>query len=354
MEYVDFKTNSIEKSGVVKPKAGDFFKKLGLTLGVITLCILGLIFVFKKNALSLFDPIAVVANASNIDLKQTDGRINVLLLGLDKRTTSGINTELTDTILVASIGVLEGDTVLISIPRDLWVESPSGYHSKVNAIYANGGTKEMLPVVNTVLGIPIHYYAVVDFNLFIQAIDTLGGIDITVDNAFDDYYYPIEGKETAPIEERYEHIHFNQGPQKMNGTTALKFVRSRKGTNLEGTDFARSQRQQKVLIAIKDKALSLNTLLNPTKLGELYDIYAKNVDTNIDLAAVQGFYLLSQQVKLDKVRSIVLDDRSTADAGGLLYEPDDTELYGGAYVLIPNVGDFSQIHAYVQKYIWGE
>jgi anionic cell wall polymer biosynthesis LytR-Cps2A-Psr (LCP) family protein len=140
----------------------------------------------------------------------------------------------------------------------------------------------------------------------------------------------------------------------MNGKTALKYVRSRHGDNNEGTDFARSKRQQNVISAIKNKAMSTKTLLNPVKLKELYDAYAKNVDTNVTMSNVQSFYLLSQQVDFNKIISVVLDDRSEAVEGGLLYAPEDNTLYGGQYVLIPKIEDYSQIHAYVQKYLFGD
>jgi polyisoprenyl-teichoic acid--peptidoglycan teichoic acid transferase len=175
-----------------------------------------------------------------------------------------------------------------------------------------------------------------------------------VDNSFDDYTYPIEGKENAPENERYETLHFTAGPTQMDGKLALKFVRSRHGNNNEGTDFARAKRQQKVMLAVKDKAMSAQTLLNPSKLSDLYDAYSKNVDTDIDFGTAQGFYLLSQKVDFAKIKSIVLDDRSSSEQGGLLYSPTDTSLYGGAYVLIPRAGDYSQLHAYVQRYIFGE
>jgi LCP family protein required for cell wall assembly len=208
--------------------------------------------------------------------------------------------------------------------------------------------------VGGVLGIPVHYYAVVNFSLFKDAIDTLGGIDVNVDRDFIDYQYPVEGKEDAPLNERYQTVEFKAGPQTMDGETALKYVRSRKGNNGEGTDFARSERQQKVIEAIKKKALSTQTLINPVKLKQLYDLYSKEVDTNVSLNDVQSFYLLSQQVDFDKIISVVLDDRSAADEGGLLYSPVDDKLYGGAYVLIPKAGDFSQIHAYVQRYLFSQ
>ncbi|MFC1622075.1 LCP family protein [Patescibacteria group bacterium] len=321
---------------------------------LIIVIILGIVVLAVKNGKGWFDPISIAANISAADLKEDGGRTNVLLLGSDKRKTGKIESELTDTLLIASIGRVDHDVVLISLPRDLWVESPTGYHSKINAIYAYGGNPEIMQVVENVLGVPIHYYGVVNFDLFKDVVDILGGVEVVIDNDFTDYFYPIEGKENSPRAERYETVHFEAGSQNMDGETALKFVRSRKGDNGEGTDFARSARQQKVIAAIKTKLLSFQTLVNPVKLKELYDLYSNEVDTNITFSDIQNFYLLSQQIDFSKVISIVLDDRSAADEGGLLYSPEDTELFGGAYVLIPKTGNFSQLHAYVQRYIFGE
>jgi len=225
---------------------------------------------------------------------------------------------------------------------------------KINEVYAYGGAGEASKMIQQVLGIPIHYYALVDFSLFKDTVNTLGGVELTVDRAFTDYYYPIEGKENAPETERYEVVHFDAGVQTMDGEKALKFTRSRHGDNNEGTDFARARRQQKVITAIKGKMLSVQTLINPQKLKELYDIYSKKVDTDIELSTLQNFYLLSQQIKFDRVESVVLDTGEDAEAGGLLYAPEDRTLYGGLYVLIPKTGNYSQIHAYVQKYLFGE
>lgn len=324
-----------------------------LVILILFLTVSGLVLYFRDNIKSLFDPVSIVANVSAADLKETDGRTNVLLLGSDKRTEGKIESELTDTILVASIGRVDKDVVLISLPRDLWVQSPKEYYEKINAIYAYGGAEEIKEVVQDVLGIPIHYHAVITFDLFSETVDILGGIEVTVDKDFTDNYYPIEGKENAPESERYETVEFKAGKQTMDGNTALKFARSRKGNNDEGTDFARSKRQQKVIMAIKDKALSVQTLINPVKLKDLYDSYSKNVDTDIDFGVVQNFYLLSQQIEFDRVVAVVLDDRSLANEGGLLYAPEDKSLYGERYVLVPQTGDYSQIHAYVQRYLYG-
>lgn len=309
---------------------------------------------FSKGTKAVFSSISIISNISGPNLKQVDGRTNILILGSDKRNIGGVRSVLTDTLIVASIGKLDKSVVLLSLPRDLWVESSNGYKDKINAMYAYGGANETTKVVENILGIPIHYYVVVDFNLFEQTINIMDGVNVTVDKTFDDFYYPVEGKEGASDSERYQTVHFEAGLQRMDGGTALKFVRSRHGNNEENTDFARSKRQQKIILAIKDKALTLKTLINPSKLKELFDAYSANVDTSIALTDLQSFYLLTQDLDFNSIRSVVLDDRSTADKGGLLYAPTDISLYGGNYVLIPRVGDFSQIHAYVQKYIFGE
>ncbi|HLD51566.1 hypothetical protein A3K34_04195 [candidate division WWE3 bacterium RIFOXYC1_FULL_40_10] len=332
--------------------------KLYISLAIITAVLLAFGgFILKGN----IRPISIIANATMVNLKETDGRTNILIVGSDRRDygTLAENPVLTDTILVASIGKFDKDVVLISIPRDLWVELPGGGQEKVNSVYAietargNDGMANLDKVIEDILGMPIHYHTMVTFGLFQEIIDILGGVEVEVANSFTDYYYPVEGKENAPMNERYETISFKQGTATMDGETALKFVRSRKGDNDEGTDFARAKRQQAVIASIKKKALNLGTLLNPIKLKGLYDAYSSNVETNMDFGTIENFYLLSQQINFEKIVSIVLDDRSSAIEGGLLYAPADTTLYGGKYVLIPQTGDYSQIHAYIQKYLFG-
>lgn len=346
MKYIN-----IAKKPQPKPKKKSKGKMVSIIVGLVATSTILLL--FKNDVMALFNPISIVSNIAQAHLNESDGRTNILILGSDKRSKGDIESVLTDTILVASIGRVEKDAILISLPRDLWVKSPKGYYSKINGVYSNGGAEEITEVVESVMGIPIHYYVVVDFRLFKDTIDILGGIDIEVEKAFVDTQYPVEGKENASLSERYETVSFEAGKQVMDGDTALKFVRSRKGNNLEGTDFARSARQQKAIMAIKNKALALSTIINPTKLKGLYDTYSENVDTDVTFIDIQNFYILSQQIDFQRIDSIVLDDRSAADEGGLLYAPEDDSLYGGAYVLLPKAGDFSQLHAYVQRYIFG-
>lgn len=384
MKYTD-----IAKQKKISKGNADSNGKAKLFLLFATIFVIGtVLYFFRDRVKQAFNPISIVGGSTKINLKQTDGRTNILMLGSDKRSLgaeSGRNT-LTDTILIASIGNVENDVVLISLPRDLWVanyklENGYSYSSKINEVYANAGIEELQKQMGNVLGIPIHYYVMVTFDLFENVVDILGGVEIKVEKTFTDYEYPIEGREgdmcgkskeetdniineanekkeyvnyVSMFPCRYEIVKFEQGTQNMDGKTALKYARSRHGDNNEGNDFARSKRQQNVIMAVKEKALSLETLINPIKLKDLYEQYSKNVETNINLESVQGFYTLSQRLEFDKIVSVVLDDRSEANDGGLLYHPTDSTLYRGQYVLVPQTGNFAQIHAYIQKYLFGD
>ena len=376
MRYPDLKTKKTKRSKKKSPKRSAW--KIAFLFFPVLLLGVTFLFVFSDKARALFDPISVIATVTGVDLKETDGRTNILLLGSDRRSTDLADIpERADTILVASIGRLDNNIVLISVPRDLWVSHDVCGQCKINEVYAyayysSDAPEEVLQdAVEDVLGIPLHYYAVVNFDLFVDVIDTLGGVKVNIDKAFDDYNYPVEGNEanvcgrtSEEIERmqgqplsvvfpcRYSHVHFEAGEQTLDGVTALQFVRSRKGTNGENTDFTRSARQQKVIMALKDKATSLGTLVNPKRLAELYFLYKESVSTNIDFGTIQEFYVLSQKLDFSGVRTIVLDDRSLANDGGLLYSPLDTNLLGGKYVLLPKAGDYSQVRAYVQRFLF--
>lgn len=335
-------------------------KWLWLLLGVLAPFIF-FVYLFGFSNLNLLNPVRIASNLSKPDLNSTDGRINILILGVDKRLEGNtVTSVLTDTLLVASIGVSDKNMTLISLPRDLWVKSKLGIPGKINSVYAqyDKSTNSMLgpegtkAVVSDVLGIPIHYNVTINFEVFKKIIDILGGVEVEIENSFTDREYPIEGKENAPLNERYETVSFTKGVEKMNGERALKYVRSRHGEGVEGTDFARSKRQQKVILAIKDQMLSAKTLVDLPKIKELFDLYEKDVESNITSDDLIKFYALYQKLDLRNFKRIVLDDRSSSDDGGLLVSPENKDAYGGAYVLIPRTGDFEQIRAYVKKYLF--
>ena len=367
MRYLDVKRT---KKKEVKKKS-PIFKAIFLVL--LGLVVAGMVWARSLSPMSVFSKII---NPSG--LKQTDGRINILLLGLDTRPDRPSST-LTDTVIVGSIDNEGKNATLISIPRDLWVPIDDDYSGKINSAYAigeadqdkiDGGITLAKEKVEEVLGIPIHYYALINFEGFKKAIDILGGIEVDVENTFDDYHYPIPGREedtcgitedpikiedgkeaTQSAEEiylcRYDHLHFDKGLTKMDGETALRYARSRYAVGVEGGDFARAKRQQKVIIAAKNKLLSLPTLLNPGKLKELYDAYGEFVETDLGISEGQRLLEISQKLERETIKNAVIDKDSE-----LVVSPIDSDPYLGASVLIPKGGDFSQIQAFIQRLLF--
>lgn len=298
--------------------------------------------------------------------------VNLLLLGIGGGTHDGPN--LTDTIIFASIDEAKNKITLVSIPRDLWVPELA---AKVNTAYAygeekekGGGLKLSKAVITKILNQPIDYGFRIDFAGFTKSVDLIGGMDINVDRMLDDYEYPIEGKEDDPCghkeEElealatssaqleafpcRYVHFHVDPGLQHMDGETALRYVRSRHAMGVEGTDFARSQRQAKVITAFRNKVLSAETLLNPIKIMSLYDTMQANIDTDVPKDSFDDFIKLFQKMKGAKIQSMVLDlgDEST-NRPGLLAVPTDATEYKNQWALIPRTGNGN--FAEIQKYI---
>src|SRR3990167_5241486 len=238
-------------------------------------------------------------------LRQSQGRTNFLLLGLGGAGHEA--ADLTDTIIFISLNPLTKDTVLLSIPRDLWVPS---LRAKLNTHYHYGGLTAAKTAIPAIIGQPVHYAVTLDFTGFTEVIDLVGGIDNTVPQTFDDFQYPIPGKETAPPADRYEHLHFDAGPQHLYGTTALKYVRSRNAPDAQGTDFARSQRQQQVISAFKDKLFSAQTLLNPTRLLELKRTLSASLIHDLSDAEILALAKLAIGFSSTHLRSGVLDTES--------------------------------------------
>jgi LCP family protein required for cell wall assembly len=314
-----------------------------------------------------------------ISLKQTtDSRVNVLLLGIGGGTHDGPN--LTDTIIFASLDPKNNKVTLVSIPRDLWVPDLTGSVKKINDAYADGeaikkggGLQLAEAVVGKITGQNIDYGIRLDFSGFVKAVDIVGGLDINVDNTFDDYQYPIDGKEadtcghtqdemqtlvSTPEDQlpqvfpcRYLHVHFNKGLSHMDGETALEFVRSRHASQaIEASDFARSKRQEKVISAFKNKVLSAQTLINPGKIINLYTVLQGSIDTDIKQNEFDDFIRLAEKMRNAKIQSVVIDQGDDAlQRPGLLVNPPIISDYDYAWTLIPRTGNgnFTEIQNYI-------
>jgi LCP family protein required for cell wall assembly len=229
--------------------------------------------------------------------KQDKGTYNVLFLGYGGGGHSGGG--LMDSIIVAHIDLNTKKVTFITVPRDLWV--PGNHKINTSAL---AGFDKMGPIVTSVTGLPINYYAAVDFKGFSKIIDALGGITSNTPAAFTDPYYPIPGEENnlcgKSLEEvealkakysgynleiqftcRYEKVSYPQGPVELNGTNALKYVRSRHGDS----DFGRSARQMSILEGI---AAKLITIKSAGKFDEIVNIVSGMVKTDLDAGTIKS------------------------------------------------------------------
>ena len=221
---------------------------------------------FHTNPISAAIGALQGGGGSGIDRqRQHYQRINIVLYGYGGSQHSG--AFLTDSIMVISIMPMQGhppQIAEISIPRDWFVTIPlrngKSTAQRINFAYAAGmlgegpqpasavdaGAAVADPLVAHLLGIGINYFVGVDFNAFKQAVDAVGGINVDVPAAFTDHQYPAGECDLGNC--AYETVHFNAGMQHMNGATALIYARSRHGNNGQGSDFARSRRQQQIIV----------------------------------------------------------------------------------------------------------
>ncbi len=285
---------------------------------------------------SLFSSLRRLVVAPDKALNGEDGdRVNVLLLGVGGAGHDG--PELTDTMIFASYKPSTSEVGMISIPRDLTVNI-SGYgYRKINAVNAlaemeerGSGLDAAANTIETLFGQSVDYTIKVDFGGFEDIIDDLGGIDVYVDQSFEDYTYPVDDGEGS-----VKTVSFTEGWVHMTGETALQFARSRHGTNGEGSDFARAERQQKMLLAVKDRALSLNVLLNPAKLNNIISTIRKNVSTNMSLWEMMKIAEYIPTIDRTQLAMRVLD----TSPGSPLYET----MINGAYVILPRHEDWSDL-----------
>lgn len=332
-------------------------KKIALIFGIL-LVIGGIFFAYKifsagekvflgKKDHSLITQIKkLILPEKNTPEIETKERVNILLIGIrgtEQNKDQGGGIYLADTIIVLSMKPNTKEVAMLSIPRDLWVNLDNYGEAKINAAYAyglrddkkEGGAHLLTSAVEKVTGLPLDYYVVIDFAGFEKAIDIIGGIDVNVEQAFTDYFYPAWNYE-------YQTISFSAGPQHMNGDRALKFVRSRHGGNGEGSDFARARRQQKILVAAKDKIFSLSTILNPLKITGLIDSMGNHMLTNLELSEAREFIQITREVNPDQIANRVLENGN----GGMLVA---TTSEGGASILVPAAGDFSEIQKLAQN-----
>lgn len=279
-------------------------------------------------------------------LRSSDGRTNVLVLGIGGGNHEG--GDLTDTMLVLSFNTKAHTMVMLSVPRDIWSDT---LKDKINSAYHYGEEKKLgggfvlsKAIVEDVLGLPIHYAFMIDFSGFTHVIDLIGGVDVTVPNAFTDAQFPIEGREKdlcggdPTFACRYETIHFDGGREHMNGQRALQYVRSRHAEGDEGSDFARNRRQQDILAALKAKLVDPRVWIYQRPVA-LYKALDDATDTDMNIAELVTIGKLTMTIPAKNVKKVSIES---------LLDTPAAWLYAGKYVLVPKE-DFDALHAFVKS-----
>lgn len=304
-----------------------------LTLGVFLLAraanLSSKIFVGQKS--SFFSKLSsvILGQAGNVKLQgENSGQINVLLLGIGGAGHDG--PYLSDTIILAQIRPDDKKATLVSIPRDYQVNLGSSGFRKINNAFAEGfsknndwdeGGRTIRDAVSQMSGLQVPYFAVVDFQGFEKAIDLIEGVDITVDRTFTDTSFPDDRtKGYLPP------VTFEQGPEHMTGKRALQFARSRHAAGPEGSDFARSQRQQKIITAVKTKVIELNLVADAGKINDLLSVIGDHFHTNLSPGEMVRLYNLTKDYSSENLSSLSLDPSTDMICPQILES-------NGAYVL---------------------
>lgn len=302
-----------------------FLVSVGITLGVLTVKA-GATFSIVSTELKEF--LGIETTRLPIGNPREEDRVDILLLGLrgEGDPNGGL---LTDTMMVLSIETKKEEVALISVPRDTYVKVPVVQQfTKINAAYAfgeeiegpGGGLVLAKLAVQEVLGINIDHVIAVDFAAFEDTIDLMNGITVNV---------------ARPLRETQQwgglDFYVPAGKQFMDGETALYYVRSRFTTS----DFDRARRQQEVVVAVRDQALTLGFLANPAKISGLLDILGRHVRTDISAEDFRSLWLEVRPLVDNEPRRLILDTTE------LLYATS----IDGAYVLLPEGGSFDMIQA---------
>jgi len=218
-------------------------------------------------------------------------RLNVLLLGIDTREGDKVDQN-TDTMLVVSLDPLNKTASMLSIPRDVYIDRPGTFQGKINSAYAFGGPKLVRRLVGDMLGIPVHAYALINFEAFNRIIDGVGGVVVDVKRPVRDESYPTP-------DFGIERIDILAGPQLMHGDTALKYARSRHDTN----DYSRAKRQQDIISALRTRLAQPEALRS---LPALVDNVGTTIETDFDPANTLPLARTGTGIDASDIRSEVL------------------------------------------------
>lgn len=225
------------------------------------------------------------------------GTTNILLLGSDQPVGDN-GVKRTDTMIIVSIN-REGPTAsMISLPRDLYVYIPGGSMNRLNTAMSLGGVNLLKQTILYNFGVPIHYFAQVDFEGFEEVVDAVGGIEVAVSCHFKDWR--IKSPELDPEDEDNWYVHeLEPGIYEMDGETALWYARSR----LMSNDFDRGRRQQQILRALLNQGVQLDLV---PQAPALWNSYKDTIETDMDIGRMLQVASLAPGIRENGIQNLYL------------------------------------------------
>ena len=306
---------------------------------------------FSGNVFDLFGTGAVLKADDN-------GRTNILIFGTseDDPSHEDAGADLTDSIMVLSIDQTNKNAVMVSVPRDLWVKYGeaclSGFEGKINVVYECGaanateadGAKKLMSIVGESYGLDIHYYAHVNYTVVRDTVNAVGGVDITIDS--DDPRGILDRNFDWACRYQCNYVKWPNGPAHLDGDHALALARARNaagGYGLSRGNFDRELYQQKIIVALKEKAASAGTLANPVAVSGILDALGNNVRTSFSAGEVKTLINLANEMPSTSIKSISLIETGSAVL--------KTGNVSGQSVVMPVAGtyDFSEVQSFIRS-----
>lgn len=296
---------------------------------------------------------------------ENSGRCTILLAGNSADDPGHDGANLTDSIMLVSINMQNHTAFMLSVPRDLYVSIPGNGYGKINEVYpdgqaehfsqqgyANGGMGLLEKTVSQDFGIPINYYALVDYSAIKDAVDAVGGINVDIQSQDPRGLYDpsIDYATKGPL------VRLSNGWHTLNGEQALDLARARGDTygayGFEASDFERTQNQRMMMVALKDKVTTSTVLANPIKLGELFDAIGNNLHTDLTTSNIRRMYDLSKQINSSNIKSYGLNSATVSGKQNVdLLRNYSTANGESALIPAAGLGDYSQIQLYVKQLI---
>lgn len=288
---------------------------------------------------------------SNTKLKGEDqGRVNILLAGDSTDDPGHAGADLTDSIMLLSIDTRHHTGFMLSIPRDLWVDIPGRGHQKINSAndvsdfsqsgYPRGGMGQLEQIVQTDLGIPVDYYALVNYTAFRDAVDAVGGINID-----------LQSPDPRGVYDAYTNLKLPNGNIELNGQEALNLARARGDDSAGdvsyglGSDFDRTEHQRQMLVALGQKAKTAGVVANPLKVTKLFDALGNNVKSDLNLQDALRLVQITRGINTSALQSVTYAYSGKDPLLADYLAPDGEE------ALIPRAGvdNFSQLEQFYLK-----